>query len=181
MTANSSVSSLFGSRRLRCFRVLRPRYSVAIKIRFNAMGVFSLLLTCLSLLGSFQLISFLKNYHTARAIGLPIVTSPVSPNSTLCMIFGTEIAQILRLFPEPLKTCASIITLGWQYDDARKPVRDRVHTRYGSAFLVVSPGGIDAIISDPTAIHEVLKRANHFPKPSMYSKSKPCPVERIDS
>jgi hypothetical protein len=145
------------------------------------MAIFSILLTCLSLLASFQLISFLKNYHTARAVGLPIVISPVSPSSTLCMIFGSPIAQILRLFPEPLKTCASIVNIGWQYDDARKPAREQVHTRYGPAFLVVSPGGIEAVFSDSTAIHEVLKRANHFPKPDLYSTFKPCPFGRIDT
>lgn len=152
--------------------------STAIKDYFNNMGVFSLLLTCALLLVSFPLISLLRNYNTARAIGLPIVISPASPSSKLCLIFGNQIARVLWLLPGPLKTCASIIYLGWQYDDARKPVRDQIHTRYGSAFLVVSPAGIEAVFSDPTAIHEVLKRVNHFLKPDLYSMINPSLIGR---
>ena len=145
------------------------------------MEAFSLLLTCLSLLASYLLISLLRNYHTARAVGLPILISPLAPSSRLCLSFGPQIAKFLRLFPGPFKTCASVIGLGWQYDDARKPARDQIHTRYGAAFLVVSPRAIEAVFSDPTAIHEVLKRVNHFLKPDMYSTIKFCPIGRLAS
>jgi hypothetical protein len=53
--------------------------------------------------------------------------------------------------------------MGWEYDD-----KGRIHRQLGPAFVIVSPGRNEIVLSEPQPIHEVLANPKLFQKPKLY-------------
>jgi len=71
---------------------------------------------------------------------------------------------ILEKLPLGLGEWTSRAEVGWTYY-----TKFEVHAKYGDAFIIVSPGGNEIILAEPSAADDVTRRRNDFIKdPQMY-------------
>ena len=106
--------------------------------------------------------SVIAHYRTARAIGLPIVFTPITWQDPFWLLMGPIIEPLLRRLPLGLGDWARYSVMGWQLED-----RFAMHARLGPAFVIVSPSLNEIIIADPAASHEVLSHWRQYVKSPM--------------
>lgn len=134
-----------------------------------------LLLAALAFWPLWCISSFLKNRRIAKAIGVPIVVSPIGPNNPFWMIFSRLVAPQLRRFPLNLGYFVRYNRTGWNYND-----KYRMHHDFGKIFVHVSPGGNELFVADPAAVDHILSRRKDFIKPiSMLGKYMFPPIGRL--
>jgi hypothetical protein len=104
-----------------------------------------------------------SNWRRAKRFNLPIVISPFNPYGILWQLFHKQLRKLFSFLPEPLSTFTRVTGTGWEYDD-----KGRIHRQLGSAFVIVSPGRNEIVISEPRPIHEVLANPKTFHKPKLY-------------
>ena len=110
------------------------------------------------------LTSIASNYAVARHIGFPIIISPVSTLNPLWIIVYRLFPPILQLkrLPFGFGVWARCTYMGWQFDD-----KHALHTSLGPIFTLVTPGGNELIVADPSAVHHILSRRKDFIKPAI--------------
>lgn len=108
-------------------------------------------------------LSLLRNYQTARRIGLPTVIEPVS-SLNLGLIIGNTIARsnpwLESLRQLLIHRLMRFSYMGWQFDQGH-----RVTAEIGPAFSLVTPGSLHVIVADASAAHDLLTRRKDFIKP----------------
>lgn len=111
-----------------------------------------------------SIVRFQANYAEAKKIGLPILCSPVNPAGPLWMSTKGFLIPILQKLPFGLGEWTSRAEVGWTYYP-----KFQVHSKYGEAFVIVTPGGNEIILAEPNAAEDVTRRRNDFIKdPLMY-------------
>lgn len=103
---------------------------------------------------------FLKNRQIAKAIGVPIVVSPVGFNNPFWLFSSRLIAPHLQQLPFGLGSFVRYNTSGWNYHDKYK-----MHHEFGKIFVHVTPGGNELFIADPSVADHILSRKKDFIKP----------------
>ena len=103
-----------------------------------------------------------QGYRNAKRVGLPIFLTPFGKFNPLWQIIGPPL-----LFPLLQKSPFQFMRDWAMFGDFGYSVQNRgeVHKRWGSAFLVVSPGSTTLVTDDPKAVEDVLRRTNAFVKP----------------
>lgn len=104
-----------------------------------------------------------RNYITARKIGLPVIITPISPRNLWYNLFlggydGTFTSIVKRL---PFGLSNFINYSGFLFYFKRGLW---LREKYGPAFLIVSPMGINVVLSDPDATLDVFVRRKEFAK-----------------
>jgi hypothetical protein len=127
------------------------------------MAVVTILLSILSVFFLSYISQIWSNWRRAKHFNLPIVISPFNPYGVLWQLFNKDLRKLFSFLPEPLSTFTRVTSIGWQYDD-----KGRIHQQLGSAFVIVSPGRNEIVLSEPGSIHEVLANPKTFRKPKLY-------------
>jgi cytochrome P450 len=128
------------------------------------MLLLSVLYALLSAYLIWSVVTFIQNYSKARKIGLPTLISPIGPNNPIWMIFKDRLIPLFSKLPFGLGEWAPRAEIGWTYYD-----KYAVHARYGQAFTIATPSGIDIVLAEPTAVEDVMRRRNDFIKdPNIY-------------
>lgn len=119
-------------------------------------------------LSSWTLLSLLKNYKTARQIGLPLITSPVTPLNPFWILTWQLFPPILflRYLPFGLGTWARCTYMGWNFDD-----QHALHDDFDDIFTIVTPGCNEIVIADPEAVVNVFSRRKDHIKPAIVTVS----------
>ena len=123
-----------------------------------------ILFTIILALIIWTLTSITSNYAVARRIGFPIIISPVSTLNPLWIITYRVFPPILQLKRLPFGTgvWARCTYMGWQFDD-----KYALHSSLGPIFTIVTPGGNELVVADPSAVHHILSRRKDFIKPAI--------------
>lgn len=110
------------------------------------------------------LLAIIQNFNLARRIGFPIVISPVSTLNPFWIILYKIVPAVLWLkhLPFGLGTWARCTYIGWQFDD-----KYALHRRLGPIFTLVTPGGNEVVVADPSAAHTILAHRKDFIKPAV--------------
>ncbi|KAF3019774.1 hypothetical protein E8E14_011522 [Neopestalotiopsis sp. 37M] len=105
--------------------------------------------------------SLIKNYNTARTIGIPIRVIPFSPFNPLWSLFDKKVVGLLRRLPlVGENTITRYAWRGWDLED-----RWRCHEEMGDIFIFVTPHYNMIQINDPDATNSIFKRSADFPRP----------------
>ncbi|KAH8879356.1 cytochrome P450 [Thozetella sp. PMI_491] len=121
-------------------------------------SLFSLfvLLALPALLVSQWLWPLYRNYRTALKTGLPILVAPINPDNFLYMITKVPLYRYLK------RICPTdgmeVSIFGWQF----RTKHDSMHQRYGSAFILVTPGSNELWAGDAAMAQVVLARRKDF-------------------
>ncbi|KAK8170658.1 cytochrome P450, partial [Phyllosticta citribraziliensis] len=107
-----------------------------------------------------NLIGIIKNIRKARAIGIPVVWSPVSPENPIWIICSKKVAPYIRRLPFGDWTDYS--TIDWTWNDRENDFK--VLRKYGKVFAHVMPGKLVIRTADPAMVHRVLSDRRAFVK-----------------
>lgn len=102
----------------------------------------------------------IKNYREAKKLGLPIFLTPFPPIHQITLMFGPLLYPLSRFTPRPICDWAKYGNFFWMYPDRYETAK-----RFGSTFLIVSPGKTIMILADPVAGEDMLSRTKQFIKP----------------
>jgi hypothetical protein len=101
--------------------------------------------------------ALISNYFIARRTGLPLLITPINPDSLLWNLTSGFLSQYLEpILPNFLDGMIAN-TYGWEYRDKYK-----IHQRVGSTFLLVTPGEMECWTADPEVAQIVLTRRKDF-------------------
>lgn len=100
----------------------------------------------------------IKNYLIARKCGFPVRITPINPDNFFWII-TQRLWDILgrKYCPGFLFRIIQPNVYGWEAKDS-----DAYHRRYGSTFLLVTPGDIECWVADPEVVYSVLLRRKDF-------------------
>lgn len=104
--------------------------------------------------------SLFKNYREAKKVGLPIFITPIPGTNPLTWIIGPFVFPFMLRLPSPISDWARYGEAFWQFPDRANTI-----TKYGPAFIMVSPGPTQLFLADPGAGEELLSRTKNFIKP----------------
>jgi cytochrome P450 len=123
---------------------------------------FLLVAACVASLIVWPYRTLLYNYNKARKFKLPILITPIQaasfPHSMLGN-FGGKTNAFLRSFPFGIFNFLDYTGFEWFWANGR-----RLHSIYGPAFVVVSPGEVHLVVADPEAGQDILIRRREFVK-----------------
>ncbi len=121
-------------------------------------------LTLLLAPGIWTFLATVHNYAIARRIGFPIIVSPVSTLNPFWILFYRIFPPILslKILPYGFGTWARCTYIGWQFDD-----KHALHSQLGPIFTIVTPGGNEVIVADPSATHTIFAQRKNFIKPAI--------------
>ena len=105
--------------------------------------------------------SLLRNYQSARRIGLPIRVSPISPFNPIWYRFSGSVVPWLQRLPYGLGDFAASSYNGWSYRD-----KYALHQKLGGAFVQVNPGINEVFVADTKTVHDILDRRREFIRPT---------------
>ena len=123
----------------------------------------SLILLCTILLPALLFLgrraySLYVNYGIARQFKIPIVMAPIGWQDDLWLLCWEWFTWLKRV--PGVESWFEFTRFSWSLE-----LRFRPHERYGDVFAVVTPGGVEIIVNDPTAINELLSKHRTWPKP----------------
>ena len=110
-------------------------------------------------------LSLARNHAIDRKIGFPIIVSPVTSLNPFWIIFGRTCPSVLNLLkrlPLGRGVWARCTYIGWCFDD-----KHALHCKYGSVFIIVTPGGNEIIVANPAIAHKIFARRKEFIKPAI--------------
>ncbi|OAL45508.1 putative cytochrome P450 [Pyrenochaeta sp. DS3sAY3a] len=106
-------------------------------------------------------VCLLRNYRTARKVGLPLRVIPVSPENPLWMLVDKKIfVPLFAYFPIGTGSFTRFNWRGWEFAD-----KYQVHEELGDIFMMVTPGRLWVHLCNPEALSEVLRKEKDFPRP----------------
>lgn len=126
------------------------------------MSFLSLTLYGIALLASYAVLSswysLLRNYLTARKIGLPLRVLPISHLNRFWMLVDRKVLYyVKKLFGE--STFTRYNWMGWELPD-----RYSSHRELGDAFILVTPGRNWLYLGHPDMVIDVVRRRDDFPR-----------------
>lgn len=98
-------------------------------------------------------------YRKARTAGVPVLFSPINPNTPIWMIFTAVVGyrNIERVLPTFIFDTVKLTVPGWEHH-----CRHTVHARHGKIFILVTPGTLVMLVADPEAAHQMMTRRTDF-------------------
>lgn len=104
----------------------------------------------------------LRNYASARTIGVPIRFIPISPLNPFWALADRKVLSFLRRLPDPLghNSFTRYNWRGWEVAD-----RYRSHQEMGDIWVLVTPFKNWIYVNDPEALNTLFRRGNDFPRP----------------
>ncbi|TLS21648.1 uncharacterized protein PpBr36_09592 [Pyricularia pennisetigena] len=125
----------------------------------------SALLATYVLYWTFRLVN---NILKAKATGLPVRWTPVTPANPFWIVFGKPTSRVLRaLLPSFLSDWTYFSTFDWHWLD-RLSLESKVHKKNGDTFLQAAPSGVMLHTRDPQVAEQILQSC---PKPDHVAKS----------
>ena len=113
----------------------------------------------------FQAIStcyhLLRNYSSARSMGIPIRVVPISPLNPFWALVDRNIMRFLRRLPFGVNTFTRYNWRGWEVED-----RWRSHREMGDIWVLVTPLKNWVYINDPNTIMSLNRRGGDFDRPA---------------
>lgn len=137
--------------------------------------VLRLLLSLICVLLLWLLIPLYQNYLQVRDVGLPVHFAPFGGRlNPIWFALEPRLGPVVKRLSNlggPFSILRFIdYTVGdWFFTTRRSPRNP--HVRFGPAFFVVSPGGIQLAVADAAAIDHVLARRKQFVKNETYYKA----------
>ncbi|KAI0153338.1 cytochrome P450 [Xylariaceae sp. FL1272] len=104
--------------------------------------------------------SAILNYREAKKVGLPIFLTPIPSANPVMFVLGPMLFPIMKRLPSPICDWGQYGNMFWHFQDRANPI-----TKFGPAFVMVSPGKTQLYISDPEGGDDLLSRTKHFLKP----------------
>ncbi|KAL1643698.1 hypothetical protein SLS58_004713 [Diplodia intermedia] len=107
-------------------------------------------------------VSLYNNVRRAKATGLRVHISPISPGNPLWLIFEPLIVRTLEMLLG-VNNATELLLMSkrsWNFHD-----RYRMHDRYGKVFAHATPADIEIYVADAAASDELLARKRDFIKP----------------
>ncbi|KAJ9607585.1 hypothetical protein H2200_007663 [Cladophialophora chaetospira] len=123
------------------------------------MFAFTILTLPFLVLPLWYLISLFSNYRLARTSKLPILISPVNPFNPFWILLRPYTNPVLSYLPFGLGRSTDYNYLGFAWKD-----KNRLHKRYGGAYIIVTPGQNQLIVGDATACNDIFKNHRIWPK-----------------
>lgn len=105
------------------------------------------------------ILSLYRNYKLAQRTQLPLVISPVNPFNPFWILSRPYFNPLLARLPDALSHFTRYNYLGWAWRD-----KNYLHTLYGPAFIIVTPGENQLIVGDANACDDLFKRYREWPK-----------------
>lgn len=126
----------------------------------SSAGVVLLLVLAYTLHSSICLI---RNYISAKKLGVPVRIIPVDHINPLWTLFSQQVVSVLRRLPLGLgdNNITKYNYLGFEI-----PLRWKPHQEMGDAFVLSSPARNWLYLGNPDIITGMLKRNNDFPHDS---------------
>lgn len=103
----------------------------------------------------------LRNYLTARKVGMPIRIIPIDPENPLWMVLDKRF--FIPLFEKLPFGPDSFTRFNWRGCEFAD--KYRAHEEMGDVFMMVTPGRLCVHLCDPEALNEVLRKEKEFPRP----------------
>lgn len=110
------------------------------------------------------ILALYRNYKLAQTTQLPLVISPVNPFNPLWILSRPFLNPLLSCLPSPLSSFTRYNYLGWAWRD-----KNYLHTIYGPAFVIVTPGENQLIVGDANACDDLLKYHRQWPKNAAFN------------
>ncbi|KAI2613258.1 cytochrome P450 [Hypoxylon sp. NC1633] len=105
-------------------------------------------------------VCLLRNYRSARKLGLPIRVLPISHGNPFWMIVDSKVTSLFRRLPFGDNNFTRYNWRGWEVRD-----RCRSHLEMGDAYVQVTPGRNWVYLCSPESLLEVFRRRSDFPRP----------------
>ena len=111
------------------------------------------------------LLPYSRNVRRAKALGIPVISVPVSPMNVLWIVVEPLLFRILDSLPFDLGSF-EYARRGWHFAD-----KARSHEKLGEAFVVTTPRETFLHVCHPDTINEVFDRRQDFIRPvELYSE-----------
>ncbi|KAI1163350.1 cytochrome P450 [Nemania serpens] len=108
----------------------------------------------------YSALCLLRNYSSARKLGLPIRVLPISHGNSFWMIVDRKVTSFFRRLPFGDNNFTRYNWRGWEVRD-----RYRSHLEMGDAYVQVTPGRNWLYLCSPESLLEVFRRRSDFPRP----------------
>ena len=108
-------------------------------------------------------IGLLRNYASARTMGVPIRFIPISPLNPFWVLLDRMVLDFLRpILPQSFSdsSFARYNWRGWEVMD-----RYRSHQEMGDIWVLVTPLKNWIYVNEPEALSSIFRRGNDFPRP----------------
>jgi cytochrome P450 len=109
-------------------------------------------------------VSLLRNYYAAKAVGIPVIISPVDVFHPVWLVFGGLVKPFIFILPYGLRRWSTFYNLDWPFYD-----KGRIHRDVGEVFALVNPWNIAIILDDPVGAEAVYHRRKDFIKGGNYN------------
>ncbi|MBE3048273.1 cytochrome P450, partial [Candidatus Bathyarchaeota archaeon] len=101
------------------------------------------------------------NYRKAKAIGLPVLLTPVDPSNVPWILCSSWLEPLLReCLPFGLGNFVDYNSRDWNYDKIHA-----LQERIGDTFVIASPRQIRVFTGNARAADDLCRRRRDFPKP----------------
>jgi cytochrome P450 len=105
-----------------------------------------------------------RNYVTARKTGLPLLISPFNPFNPLWILSRPYINPFLSYLPFGLGNSTKYNYLGYTWRD-----QNRLHTRYGKAYIIVTPDENHLVVGDTQGCDQILRLYRNWTKNNRFN------------
>ncbi|KAI0006870.1 cytochrome P450 [Xylariaceae sp. FL0662B] len=109
---------------------------------------------------TYSWLCLLRNYFTARKVGVPIRVIPISHGNPFWMIVDKKVLSIVKRLPFGSGSFTRYNWRGWEVED-----RCRSHLEMGDAYMLVTPDKNWLYLCNPETLMEVFRRRTDFPRP----------------
>lgn len=109
--------------------------------------------------------TLITNYNTARKLNLPVLITRIGARSRIHGVLGNlggHTSNILRQVPFGLFSFLNYTGFEFLWSNGLA-----LHAKHGPAYVVVSPGEVNLVISGPSAVKDILIRRKEFGKGQM--------------
>ncbi|KAI1078846.1 cytochrome P450 [Whalleya microplaca] len=109
---------------------------------------------------AYSCVCLLRNYSSARKIGIPIRVIPISHGNPLWMIVDRKVISLLKYLPFGNGNFTRYNWRGWEIED-----KCRSHIEMGDVYMLVTPVKNWLYLCNPDSLMEVFRRRLDFPRP----------------
>ncbi|KAI1760082.1 hypothetical protein GGR53DRAFT_104607 [Hypoxylon sp. FL1150] len=102
----------------------------------------------------------LRNYITARRVGVPIRVIPISHGNPFWMIVDRSIVSIFKRLPFGNGNFTRYNWRGWEVED-----KCQSHLEMGDVYMLVTPVRNWLYLCNPDSLMEIFRRRSDFPRP----------------
>ena len=125
------------------------------------IAVIAAILLCLV----YWIFPYARNLRRAHALGIPVISVPVSPMNILWIVVEPVVFRILDSLPFSIGSF-KYARRGWHFAD-----KARTHEQLGDVFVLTTPRETFLHVCHPDAINEIFDRRQDFIRPvELYSK-----------